>query len=181
MALTRYERTKLWRQRHPEQRRAQARAEAKRRRARDPERVRLIALKSRYKNLERTRMQSREYQRKQRANPEAQRRRMAQYKARQEALLVAVAGRPRCDHCELCLRPAKTVFDHCHSTGQFRGWLCQRCNRTLGQVKDDPALLLKMIRYIEYGHTLSGRSAEAPQIAICDPLSLTKVRVVSDP
>ena len=59
-----------------------------------------------------------------------------------------MAGRPRPANCELCAEAAFTKFDHCHMTGKFRGWLCDRCNRTLGQVKDSRELLAKMIEYL---------------------------------
>jgi hypothetical protein len=55
--------------------------------------------------------------------------------------LTAIAGRPRPTECELCgERPRRIVFDHCHATGAFRGWLCDRCNLTLGQAKERNAL-----------------------------------------
>jgi hypothetical protein len=53
--------------------------------------------------------------------------------------------------CGLCSRVGKICLDHNHSTGKFRGWLCDRCNRTLGLANDDPALLRKMADYIEKG------------------------------
>lgn len=40
-------------------------------------------------------------------------------------------------------------LDHCHETGQFRGWLCANCNIGLGKFYDDPDLLTKAIRYIQ--------------------------------
>jgi len=42
-----------------------------------------------------------------------------------------------------------TVFDHCHDKGHFRGWICDRCNKTLGLVYDDIDLLKKLISYLE--------------------------------
>lgn len=39
--------------------------------------------------------------------------------------------------------------DHCHTTGVIRGLLCDRCNCTLGKVKDDANLLRRMAAYIE--------------------------------
>lgn len=40
------------------------------------------------------------------------------------------------------------VIDHNHDTGGFRGWLCHRCNRTLGGFNDDPANLTRAICYL---------------------------------
>lgn len=40
-------------------------------------------------------------------------------------------------------------FDHCHSKGNHRAFLCGRCNQTLGRVKDDASLLRAMADYIE--------------------------------
>lgn len=66
----------------------------------------------------------------------------------EEPLRVAIAGRPRAARCELCNRESKTVFDHCHISGRFRGWLCRRCNVTLGLAHDDTALLLRIVSYL---------------------------------
>jgi hypothetical protein len=40
------------------------------------------------------------------------------------------------------------VWDHCHKTGVFRGWICHRCNKVLGLIKDAPELLLLMHSYL---------------------------------
>ena len=39
--------------------------------------------------------------------------------------------------------------DHCHRTGRVRALLCSRCNTTIGQTEDDPALLRAMADYLE--------------------------------
>ena len=53
-----------------------------------------------------------------------------------------------CDvHEDECAK--QHAIDHCHSTGQVRGVLCQSCNMGLGFFKDNPALLTKAITYIE--------------------------------
>jgi hypothetical protein len=63
---------------------------------------------------------------------------------RQEEL----AGRKKPESCELCGGGGRICFDHDHQTGIFRGWLCTRCNVTLGNVKDSTDLLNAMINYL---------------------------------
>lgn len=43
----------------------------------------------------------------------------------------------------------RLAVDHCHETGCIRGLLCSRCNLTIGQSGDDPALLRAMADYVE--------------------------------
>jgi hypothetical protein len=40
------------------------------------------------------------------------------------------------------------VIDHNHNDDSFRGWLCHKCNRTLGGFDDDPALLTRAVCYL---------------------------------
>ncbi len=143
-----YARVKEWRER-PENKPKRA-AEAQRYRERHPDVREAIVQRHRENNLDRIRELDKERQKKRRqADPEGARRRTAAFKARKEAALVAIAGRPRPTECELCGGAGGTVFDHCHQQGHFRGWLCDRCNRMLGSVKDDPDLLRKMATYLE--------------------------------
>ena len=58
------------------------------------------------------------------------------------------AGRKKPEQCELCGSLGQICFDHDHKTGEFRGWICHRCNIVLGLVKDNSELLLVMIKYI---------------------------------
>lgn len=38
--------------------------------------------------------------------------------------------------------------DHCHDSGKVRGLLCGRCNIVIGQVEENPHLLVDMIAYM---------------------------------
>lgn len=55
--------------------------------------------------------------------------------------------------CYGCLAPLdeKTAnIDHNHKTGEVRGLLCRMCNWALGQVKDNPTTLRRLMAYLEY-------------------------------
>ncbi len=43
------------------------------------------------------------------------------------------------------------AVDHCHSSGVIRGLLCNRCNRAIGLLKDDPYTLFKAVDYLTKG------------------------------
>jgi len=67
-----------------------------------------------------------------------------------EALLAEQDGK-----CAICLEGPqghkyhrRLCIDHNHSTGQVRGLLCTRCNRTLGLFKDRPELLERARLYL---------------------------------
>ena len=63
-----------------------------------------------------------------------------------------LAGRRRPDICDACGNPPGQKglhFDHCHTNGWFRGWLCQPCNMALGLMKDDANRLRRLIAYLE--------------------------------
>jgi hypothetical protein len=40
------------------------------------------------------------------------------------------------------------VLDHDHKTKTFRGWLCHKCNRALGNFDDDIQILSNAINYL---------------------------------
>lgn len=65
--------------------------------------------------------------------------------------LEQAASRPRPDNCEICGVVANKILhrDHNHKTGKFRGWLCGNCNRTLGHLRDDPNMAIRIARYLE--------------------------------
>ena len=61
--------------------------------------------------------------------------------------------------CPLCNRTKKDlsytkwkdpfVLDHSHTTGKFRGWICQDCNTAIARAHDDVNTLRNMIGYLE--------------------------------
>jgi hypothetical protein len=63
--------------------------------------------------------------------------------------LLMKANRKKPEQCEICGSLGKICFDHDHKTGEFRGWICLRCNSTLGFVKDNKELLQTMIEYLQ--------------------------------
>lgn len=139
-----YEAVKAWRKKNKDKVNEQAR----RYRARHPETGIKAKAKYRVMHLEEVREKDRAYHQSSRYK-EAQKIRNLRYRARYFAEQEELAGRPRPDTCELCGEKAKTVFDHCHNKGHFRGWICDRCNRVLGSVKDDIVLLELMVKYLE--------------------------------
>ena len=54
-------------------------------------------------------------------------------------LIEAFTG--NCLHCERSESDFKLYVDHNHETGEFRGWVCNRCNTMLGRFKDNVAEL----------------------------------------
>lgn len=61
----------------------------------------------------------------------------------------------RCAICRVMFRDApysgRICVDHCHKTNRVRGLLCVDCNHGLGKFKDDTALLLRAMQYLDGG------------------------------
>ena len=56
--------------------------------------------------------------------------------------------------CEICGVPEQECdknlcLDHCHETGEFRGWLCNNCNAAIGMLKDSREIALNALLYIQ--------------------------------
>jgi len=144
--MSNYEKVKEWRKNNPEKVLEQTR----RYRAKNPDTNKKAKAKYRETNIEKIRESDRVAQaRRRKEDPEGQKIRYERWRNKKEAELWDIAGRPRAERCELCLEYVMTVFDHCHDGGHFRGWICDRCNRVLGSVKDNTELLKAMIRYLE--------------------------------
>lgn len=56
--------------------------------------------------------------------------------------------------CAVCKSPPETCVqsslcvDHSHETGRIRGLLCDNCNRALGQLKDNPDIIARLLSYV---------------------------------
>lgn len=104
------------------------RENGRRYRQKHPDKVRAATRRWRAKNREIANAKDREYRRKKRE---------------------AAATRPRPDACECCRAVGPVVWDHNHTTGEFRGWLCHRCNRLLGFVNDSVRTLIALAWYLQ--------------------------------
>lgn len=102
------------------QNREQANANARNWRARNPEKVRISAL--------------RHYVRKHYGMT------LEEYNA--------LTQNARCAICRKKIKPGKHCLDHCHESGRVREVLCGKCNTGLGCFRDDPELLELAAEYL---------------------------------
>lgn len=56
--------------------------------------------------------------------------------------------RPRPRSCEICGEEGIICYDHDHTTGEFRGWVCSPCNCIMGFARDNTIKLDKIIKYL---------------------------------
>mgnify|MGYP003643435406 FL=1 len=142
-----YEATKVWRLKNPGAR-AQ---ETKRYREKYPDKVEANQKRYREKNIDKIREKNREaVARIRKTNPEKEKQRLQRFYTKKKIKQVIEAGREKPQLCEICLSDEfRIVFDHCHNSGKFRGWICDRCNRVLGIVRDSPKLLRDLSLYLE--------------------------------
>ena len=68
--------------------------------------------------------------------------------ARKRAGIPIEHGESPVAECLLCSDVTTLVPDHDHFTGQFRGWICGRCNRALGVYETYKPLLGKFEDYL---------------------------------
>lgn len=57
-----------------------------------------------------------------------------------------------CDICGIAEEKCdkKLHLDHCHASGDFRGWLCRKCNSMIGNALDKTETLVKGIWYLKF-------------------------------
>jgi hypothetical protein len=53
--------------------------------------------------------------------------------------------------CDCCGKPVyeNWQLDHCHDSGEFRGWLCKQCNTGLGSLGDTFDSIFKCAVYLQ--------------------------------
>ena len=57
----------------------------------------------------------------------------------------------KCKICPKSISPdehSKSHVDHCHETGHIRGVLCHNCNRGIGYLQHNPAILVSATQYL---------------------------------
>ena len=116
-----------------------------------PERARELKRKWYLANKEKQKVASKRWrlEHKERFKTSKRRQAIRQHHAKHEV----IAGRPRPLVCDVCCQTGCITFDHCHRSGNFRGWLCRSCNTALGQVKDSAELLRKLADYLDHRST----------------------------
>ena len=160
-----YQYVKEWRLRNPEKWAAQSKRYAQR----HPETRKKAGRKYYDTHCDRLRPIWAEKTRKRRQqDPEGNRRRVKAFKERLEKKRIGIAGRPKPSVCEICRTGEfRIVFDHCHKHGHFRGWICDRCNRVLGLVRDNSRLLKKMAKYLEVNNgAINNETTEVTPIEV---------------
>ena len=74
-----------------------------------------------------------------------------------EEIMESFTGR-----CAICKMPERKgegglCLDHCHKTGEFRGFLCMKCNFATSFVKDSPEIARRLLLYLKRWNELTSR------------------------
>ena len=70
--------------------------------------------------------------------------------------------------CKICQEPfigKRPCLDHCHSKGHFRGLLCDKCNKGLGDFRDNIQSLLRAADYLN--ESLSETTTKKKKMDTC--------------
>jgi len=112
----------------------------------------LAAKRYNQKHAEKLKVSARERKLRRRArDPLTFNAKRAQYRTKHAIRLQEkIAGRQKPMLCEACGDSyPKIVFDHCHKSGKFRGWVCDPCNKAMGLLRDNPSKLLALVSYLQ--------------------------------
>src|SRR5271157_3079933 len=82
-----------------------------------------------------------------------------------KAMGYPIPTRPTSKTCECCGRVDKRALclDHDHVTGNFRGWICDKCNRGIGMLGDNALGVCRALRYLLQGYVLQPAPEAAAQ------------------
>ena len=116
-------------------------------------RIREQEKKSRAKNIDKHRADSKERMKTYRHTEQYKKVRRAQIKRKyglteQTWNELFTAQGNCCAICKATESSTRWHTDHCHNTGTVRGILCQHCNLMLGHAKDDPDRLIAAATYL---------------------------------
>lgn len=76
--------------------------------------------------------------------------------------------------CKLCQKiTIELCVDHDHITKQIRGLLCRKCNSAIGLLQDNPYIVYRAYKHLEYKLSTSVDQAEKLE-NICRPLEKSK-------
>ena len=74
------------------------------------------------------------------------------------------------DCCEICGSKEHLGYDHCHDTMEFRGVLCNKCNRSIGQLGDTLESIQKVVAYLSkeliLGSTKVNKGGDKPKFNV---------------
>ncbi len=131
----------------PEEKLARRKANVAAWRARNRERLKAYSAKSRTKY-------GAKYEQKRKDWVDANREKVRTYQRgyRRKRAGLPEPTREKPGNCECCGKPPNGKgcmhLDHCHRTGEFRGWLCFQCNSGIGALGDNVAGLARAIVYL---------------------------------
>ncbi|MYC74971.1 hypothetical protein F4X10_04255 [Candidatus Poribacteria bacterium] len=54
-----------------------------------------------------------------------------------------------CDSTIIVEKNRDVNLDHNHETGEIRGWICNRCNTGIGNLRENPSILERAIRWLK--------------------------------
>lgn len=147
------EKSRKFRDAHPEHARAYSREYQRKWRAENPEASKTAARKHVAKWRAEKPEEAAQYHRDWcKANPGKRRAHERKKKYGITAEQVGIKFALQLGRCELCpqeITDASLQVDHCHSSGGVRGLLCAPCNWGLGNFRDDPARLRAAADYVE--------------------------------
>lgn len=126
----------------------------------NPERVRAAQARYREKHAEKIKQARRAYYAANRVEVNARSRKWQEQNReqvrasgrksnRKRAGVLEPSDELRSGICPICLLDGPLVYDHCHVTGVMRGWLCRKCNRSLGGLGDSLDVLRRAVTYLE--------------------------------